>query len=185
MIRKIQSCLEGKWKLFGNHISGYYWDRLGPEIFCCSACTWTDISWSHGIQRNYKGLKITLFLCSWGKLWTTGCKKTQNPAATSEDLGTKAGYCACALHTAPPISPTHTYLHPIWETSLPLPPPQAAGKGNCWPVFAPASAAGAPVKPCLNFFSGLLSTSFEYGGQEPWLITQWSPTFLFLECWLL
>ena len=45
-------------------------DRLGPGTLCCSGCsvcTWTNIS-SNKIQRNNKGLKITVDMRSWGKL---------------------------------------------------------------------------------------------------------------------
>ena len=56
------------------------WD-LGPGTLCCSARTWTNISLSSKMQRNYKGLKVTTYMQSWGKLWTTRYerpkKKTQ------------------------------------------------------------------------------------------------------------
>ena len=45
------------------------WD-LGPGTLCCSARTWTNISLSSKMQRNYKGLKKTACRQSWGKLWT-------------------------------------------------------------------------------------------------------------------
>ena len=45
-------------------------DRLGPGTLCCSACTWTNISLGNKIQRNYKGLKITAYMCSWSEFWT-------------------------------------------------------------------------------------------------------------------
>ena len=47
-----------------------FWDRLGPETLCCSACSWTNVSWSNKIQRNYKGLTITACMHSWAKLRT-------------------------------------------------------------------------------------------------------------------
>ena len=40
---------------------------------------WTNIL-SNKIQRNYKGLKITVLICSWGKLQTR-YKKTVKPMA--------------------------------------------------------------------------------------------------------
>ena len=43
------------------------------------------------VQRNYKGLKITVCLHSWGKLWTIKYKKI--PTASSEKLGPKAESC--------------------------------------------------------------------------------------------
>ena len=69
------------------------WD-LGPGTLCCSACTWTNVSSSNKIQRNYEGLKVTVCTHSWGNLWATGYKKTKNPAATSEEPGAKLGYYA-------------------------------------------------------------------------------------------
>ena len=47
-----------------------FWDRLGPETFCCSACSWTSVSCSNKIQRNYKGLTITACMHSWTELRT-------------------------------------------------------------------------------------------------------------------
>ena len=65
------------------------WD-LGLGILCFSACTWTKISCSNKIQRNYKGLKITVCMLSWGN---SGPKdtKTKSPTATSEKPGAKTG----------------------------------------------------------------------------------------------
>ena len=71
---------------------------LRPETVCCCACTWTDVSSGDKIQRNCKGLKINVYMCSWGKLWTR-YTETRNPSATSEEPGAKAGYCACPLHS--------------------------------------------------------------------------------------
>ena len=68
-------------------------DRLGPGTLCCSACTWTS---RNKIQRNYKGLKITAYVCSWGKLWTT-YKKSKNLTATSEEPRAKVR----VLHMSP------------------------------------------------------------------------------------
>lgn len=57
-------------------------------------------------QQNTKKLyehKITTTcMHSRGKLWTTRYEKTKSPTATSKQLGAKAGYYACTLHTAPP-----------------------------------------------------------------------------------
>ena len=53
--------------------------NLGPGTLCCSACIWTNIFSSNKIQRNYKGLKITVCMHSWGKLWTARYKKTKKP----------------------------------------------------------------------------------------------------------
>ena len=75
------------------------WD---PLLKCCNACTWTHLSLSNKIQRNYMGLKIIACMCSWGKLWTKRYKRPKNSTATSEEPGAKVGYCACPLHLTPP-----------------------------------------------------------------------------------
>ena len=59
------------WILFG-----YSSDRLEPGILYCNVCIWTNVSWSNKIQRNYKGLKITVCMSSWNKL-RTRYKKTR------------------------------------------------------------------------------------------------------------
>ena len=92
------------------------WDRLGPGTLCCSACTWTNSSSSNKIQRNYKGLKITV-MGSWGKLWTARYKKDQkNPTAASEEPGAKGGdweqkqdtiQAVCSKPSLPPEPWTH------------------------------------------------------------------------------
>ena len=46
---------------------------------CCSSCTWTDLSSSNKIQRNYKGLKITECMCSWDKVRTKDTKGPREP----------------------------------------------------------------------------------------------------------
>ena len=51
---------------------------LEPGTLCCNSCTWTNVSWRNKIQRNYKGLKVTLCMCSPGKLWTARYKETKN-----------------------------------------------------------------------------------------------------------
>ena len=110
------------------------WD-LGPGTLCCNACTWTNISWSYKIQRNYKGLKITVCMHSWGKFCTKRYKKRpKSPSATSEEPRAKAGKGVGnksrvlrmpPAHTTtkgvgkspkPPLRPdpwTHPYPHPI------------------------------------------------------------------------
>ena len=147
------------------------WD---PLIQCCNTCTWTNVSLSNKIQRNYKRLKIIVCMCSWGKLRTRRYKKTKKPNCHFWRAGSKnrvsvakAGYWECPLHSTPPkgwtkllsypFSSTHrltsTYPHSIQGTSLP--PPRGASKGNHYLFSLPPAAAGAPVKPSLNFWSGI------------------------------
>ena len=63
--------------------------HLRPGTLCCNACTWTNISSSYKIQRHYKALKITACMRSWGKFWTKGTQRPENPTATSEEPGAK------------------------------------------------------------------------------------------------
>ena len=87
-------------------------------------------------------------MCSWGKLWTR-YKKTKNPTTTSEELGAKAGYCACPLHTAPPRGWANHLSHPSGPTPGPTPtltPYASESKGNCYLFSLPPAAAGVPVK---------------------------------------
>ena len=106
-------------------------------------------------------------MCSWGKLWTTRYKKTKNPTATSEEPGAKAGYRACPLHSTPPKGRADSLSHPSGltpgHTPTQLTPPQGASKGTCYLFSLPRAAAGAPIKPCLNFLSGFLSISIDWG----------------------
>lgn len=50
------------------------WDLL---LQSCNACTWRIVSSSNKIQIKYKGLKITVCLCSWDKFWTKRHKETK------------------------------------------------------------------------------------------------------------
>ena len=125
------------------------------------------------IQRDYTGLKITVCMCSWGKLWTKRYKKTKEPnwyfwrvGRRNRVLGAKAGYCACLLHSTPPKRWVDHLSHPSsrpLNTSLPSPyirnqlsPPRGVSEqGKLLLCSLPAVSAGTPVRPCLNFLSGL------------------------------
>ena len=96
-------------------------------------------------------------------------KDQQNPTAISEELGAKAGYCACPLHTtlpkgrahvtppAPPLDPPLASPHMRNQ----LTPPWGASKEIWYLLLLPSAAAGAPIKSCLNFLSGFLSVSID------------------------
>ena len=139
-----------------------HWD-LGSGIICYSACTWTNVFLSNKIQRHYKGLKITVCMSSWGKLWTRYKKKKKNLATISQNPGTKPGYCMCPLHITPPKGwanhlscPSGLPLDPspifiiYKETSLPL--SWEISKGNCYLFLLSATATGTPIKLFLVFF---------------------------------
>ena len=145
------------------------WD---PLLQCCNACTWTHLSLSNKIQRNYMGQKITACMHSWGKFWTKDKKRPKNPTANFEEPGAKTVYFVCPLH----IPPTREWAKHLSQPSGPTPrhtptltlykerarPPSGSGKlGHRLLVLAPPAAAGAPIKPCLNFLSGLWSVSVD------------------------
>ena len=99
-------------------------DSMGPGTLCCSACNWTNGSLRNKIQRNYKGLKMTVCTGSWGKLRTKGFKKTKQPncyfwrpRSKNWVLGAKAGYCACPLYSILPKGWAHYLSHPSSQTS--------------------------------------------------------------------
>lgn len=149
----------------------WFWDSLGPGDPLLQCCTWTNFSSSNETQRNC-GVEIIMCISSWSKFWTKKYKKTKNPTATSEEqkqgIGSKVG-TAQAPHSTPPEgwgtnashpfsqTPGHTYPHPIKATSLSSTQEQA--RETCCYLFSlPPAAAGAPIKPCLNFY--LASSQF-------------------------
>ena len=125
------------------------WDRLGTGTLCCSACTWTNVSSSNKIQRNYKGLKITVCMCSWGKFWTS-YKETKKPNCHFWRARKKSRVLRMppAHNTTkgvgktpkPPLWPdpwTHPYPHPISGTSSPAPLREQASKETCYLFLLP------------------------------------------------
>jgi len=90
---------------------------------------------------------------------------------TSEAPGAKAGYCAWALHTAPPKGSADLLSHPIppSQSADPFPTFTIIGArlpsrgANRVPVicFHSRAAEGVPVKPCLSSSSGLSSIHTE------------------------
>lgn len=139
---------------------------LWPGTLCCSTYTWINVSLSNRIQKNYKELKTTVYLCSWGKLWTTRYKKTKNLAASSAVWEQKHGvvYDPC------------TQYHSGWArhlshlsgrgSTLALTPfkgqdcsPTQSKQGNLLLVFAPSCCGTSPNKVCLEFSSSFLSIS--------------------------
>ena len=119
-------------------------------------------------------------MCSQGKLWTTRykkTKKTQLPLLRSQEQKQGVGGKSRVLRTPPALSTTkgwtdhlsHPSAQPL-DTALPslrtknqLLPTSGSEQGNLLLVLAPPAVAGAPVKPCLNFLSGLLSISIDCG----------------------
>ena len=66
----------------------------------CRASTWTNVSFSNRLQRNYKGIKITVCMQSWGKLWTIRYKKTQIqlPLLKCPEQKQGTAHDPCTLH---------------------------------------------------------------------------------------
>ena len=128
--------------------------------------TWTKVSLSNKIQRNYKGLKISVCTCSWGKFWTTRYKKTKNLNCHFWGAGSKSR----VPHMPPTpskcwanhLSQCHR-LTPSKEPALPSLSSQGASRGTCYVFSLPPAAVGTLVKPCLNSSSGLSSTSTGWG----------------------
>ena len=117
-------------------------------------CSHLDSS-SNRIQRNYKGLKITACMCSWGKLWTRYKKaKTQLPPL--EEPGAKAGYCACALLTVP-LSHPSGWLTDLPPTLIPFKEPArpcwASKQGNLLLVFTPSRYSLAWISCLVSFIN--------------------------------
>ena len=112
------------------------------------------------------GLKITACIPSWGKFWTKDTKRPENPTATFEEpgakAGTKAGYCACPLHTTPPKGWANHLSHPSGLTpghtptltprKEPARPPSGSEQERKWLlVFAPPCRSRGPDKVLPEF----------------------------------
>ena len=54
------------------------------------------------VQRNYKGLKVTVWLHSWDKLWTTKYKKCQLPVLKSWEQEQSTAYNTTKVVGKPP-----------------------------------------------------------------------------------
>ena len=120
-----------------------------------------------GLKRNDKGLKNCVH-AQLGQIMNSKTQKTKHPAATSEELGAKAGCCPCPLHTPPPKGWANHLSHPSPPhiKGINSPPSSGSEQGNCYLLSLPPIATGAPIKPCLNFLSGLLSISIDQGGRR-------------------
>ena len=124
-----------------------------------------------------------------GQIMDKRCKKTKNPAATSEDLGAKTG-CQEQKQFPEHLTPAAgwaghvSHLFGSDTGCIPNRTPckelaclSHQAKGNSCLFSLPSAAAGAPVKPCLHFSlaftSHLVSSQFLLirEGQEPWLVS--------------
>ena len=141
------------------------WD---PLLHCCNACTWTNLSSSNKIQRNYMGLKITACMRSWGKFWTKDTKRPKKShchfwraGSKNRGSGAKAGYCTCPLHTTPPKE---------WANHLSYPPALTPGHTPTLtqykePAHGPPSAPPAGVSKQGKLFLVLAPPLLQQGPQ--------------------
>ena len=142
------------------------WD---PLLQCCSACTWTNVSSTYELQRNYKGLKIKLCAGAAGASYrqkdTKRPKKPQLPLLKSWAQKQGVASKSRVLCVTPALNPTrgvgktpkpplwldpwtHPYPHPIKGTSSPLLEVGGGKQGKLLLVFThplPPAAAGAPI----------------------------------------
>ena len=93
-----------------------------------------------------------------GKLRTI-IQKGHKPTAISEVQAAKAGPCRIPAHGATEgvSRPPETALRP--DAAPPLPSPLPSLESNQENLFRVSAPLQVPTKPCLNFSSGLLSTS--------------------------
>lgn len=74
----------------------------------CKACTKRNISSSNKVKINYKGLKITADMCSWGKVQARRYKKFKNLTSMSQrsvqkqGVRSKSRILCMSQHSTPP-----------------------------------------------------------------------------------
>lgn len=140
--------------------------ELGPGALYCSTWTGTNDSSSNRIQRNQEGLKISAPTHRWDKWWTKRYKKPKIQLPLQQFQEQKQDtYYTWPLHSADHLShlssPTHGSAPTCTPSKGPAWPPQEASKGTCHPLSFSHAPAEVPLKPCLNFFSGLFTTSID------------------------
>ena len=153
------------------------WDRLGPGTLCCSACTLEkyrleqqniDAKKLEGIKNNCMHLQLGQIMDKKiQKDWKSKCCLSR---AGNKRRGweAKGEYYPCPLHSTLPkgwadhlshhSSPTPGHTLTILPREEPAPRLRGASKETC-SLFSFLCVAGAPIKLCLNFLSGLWSIS--------------------------
>ena len=98
------------------------WDlKAGTWDLHRSAWNWTNFSVSNQIQRNYKGLKITVCMCSWGNYeQDTQRPKSQLPLLRSLEQKQGTAHAPCTQHH-PGDGQTTSATPPARPLDLPLP----------------------------------------------------------------
>ena len=140
------------------------WD---PLLQCCNACTWTNVSSSNKIQRNYKELKITACMpTQLGQIMDNEIQRDQkNPTASSEEPGAKAGRQEQKKGTVHSPSTQHHLRGgqtTVWAQPLdtPLPSPHIRNQ------LGPRSASERESKGTCYLFS--LSPCCSRGPNKAW-----------------
>ena len=122
-------------------------------------------------QQNTKKLNGTKNNCVHGRLGQIMDNKIQkdpkNPTAASEEAGAKPGCWVprvppalnttegWADHLSPPSGPTPGHTPTLTLYKEPAHPASGSEQGDLLLVLAPSCCSRGPVKPCLNFLSGL------------------------------
>ena len=144
-----------------------HWDRLRPGTLGCSAAMLEILFKQQNTGELYR-IRGNWVHCSWDKLWTGRCKKLKKwkekpncyfwRAGRKNKVsgaGVKARCCACPLTSIPPRGwanhLSHFTLTPYKEPAHPI----LEDKGICHLFSLSPAVAGVPIKPCLNFSSGL------------------------------
>ena len=143
-------------------------------------------------QQNAKKLCETKNNCAWATRTNSGQMtetKNQQPLLMGTEQKQGAAHALCTRHhrgsgglpahlqPATCTRPLHTAPPRGGRTTCPPPPgrlhtsslsPEGASLpcSTCYQPLPSTAAAGAPVKPCLNFLAGIWSISIELGGQE-------------------
>ena len=106
----------------------------------------------------------------------------QRGRSKNKTLRAKAGYCACPQHSIPPEQGTKLLSQPSVLTPGHTPILSASQDKDCAPLSQwesnrnfllsfPCVSARAPIKPCLNFLSGLYSFLLIGEGQALWSVS--------------
>ena len=152
---------------------------MGPKMHACAVG-------ENSRPQRYKEIKQSNchLWRAWSKNWV---------------LEKKSGYCSCPLETThlkgwadhlsypSSLTPGHSsILTPYKEQVVPSWGVSEQGNLTCW-LFSPSSAAvEAPIKPCLNFLSGLWSISIDWGRPKTLYLkvfsVPWNHTFIINSC---
>ena len=127
-------------------------------------------------KRNYKGPKVSMYMCSWGQMMNKKIQKDQNCNFHFWSARSKSRESARDLCMKHHQEGQHTtYASPPGRPINPLPcsphfrdhfaSPRGASC-TCYWILLPCVAAGVPVKSCLNSSPGLLSISVHQRVQE-------------------